>query len=350
MKKIILILLALIGVCVYINFEFLGFEEHKEIEDIKVNYVGFEEIEHQQEISNPLVISEQFDSLVGQSYLTIEERFGLPDRIDPSAYGYNWWVYHDSFEDGLMMIGIDNTIVVTVYYIGTSERTSPFIIGTPYEELNEQFNFTNNVSFNYERNSYQFQLTGEELKSRPLIQVEDFFVQLYFDTYTQLLSGVRFLDTETLIKHQPYSVHYRGELIEPKELTLSEWKKVEEGSALHVFYITNEIRKRHDLDEFHWHSETANVAYEHSKDMMLSGKFSHISDQYGTLANRLERNGVLFQFAGENIAAYYVDGIASVEGWLNSEGHREALLYENFTHLGVGVYQKYYTQNFITPW
>jgi uncharacterized protein YkwD len=56
---------------------------------------------------------------------------------------------------------------------------------------------------------------------------------------------------------------------------------------------------------------------------------------------------VPFQMAGENIAAHYVDGPAVVEGWLNSKGHRESLLSGDFTHLGVGVYQKYYTQNFI---
>ncbi|MEK1830243.1 CAP domain-containing protein [Priestia megaterium] len=53
--------------------------------------------------------------------------------------------------------------------------------------------------------------------------------------------------------------------------------------------------------------------------------------------------------AGENIASNYQDGIAAVEGWLNSEGHRKALLNKEFTRLGVGVYEKYYTQNFITP-
>ncbi|WP_373370355.1 CAP domain-containing protein [Alkalicoccobacillus plakortidis] len=52
---------------------------------------------------------------------------------------------------------------------------------------------------------------------------------------------------------------------------------------------------------------------------------------------------------GENIALNYVDGAAAVEGWLNSEGHRVNLLHEGFTELGVGVYEKSFTQNFLTP-
>ena len=66
------------------------------------------------------------------------------------------------------------------------------------------------------------------------------------------------------------------------------------------------------------------------------------------MAHRLEVGKVTYRSAGENIAANYVDAIAVTEGWLNSKGHRESLLNKEFTQLGVGVYEKYYTQNFIT--
>ncbi|MDY0396277.1 CAP domain-containing protein [Virgibacillus halophilus] len=36
-----------------------------------------------------------------------------------------------------------------------------------------------------------------------------------------------------------------------------------------------------------------------------------------------------------------------MQGWLNSKGHREALLNKDYTNLGVGVYKFYYTQNFL---
>ncbi|MCD8502538.1 MAG: CAP domain-containing protein [Bacillaceae bacterium] len=349
MKKLLLLFLLLIGVLIYINFEYLVPEEQQEMIRQEVEQEEMNKLENVP-VKATTPVSEQFDSLIGKSYLYIEEKFGLPERIDPSAYDYQWWIYKDSLADGFMMVGIEDSKVVTVYYIGTSESTWPFVIGTSYEELHHQFNFTQDVSFNYERNAYQFQLTSEELQARPLVQMDNVFVQLYFDTFTDRLSGVRFLDTKTLIKHRPYSVHYRGELLEPEELTLSEWEKVEAGSALHVFYITNEIRKRHGLPPLEWHNETSRVAYGHSKDMSINQYFSHTSPTHGELQDRLNKQEIFYHFAGENIAANYVDAIASVEGWLNSKGHREALLHEEFTHLGVGVYQKYYTQNFITPW
>ena len=81
--------------------------------------------------------------------------------------------------------------------------------------------------------------------------------------------------------------------------------------------------------------------------MSESDDFSHTSKKFGSLSDRLEAAKVAYKSAGENIAVNYTDGPAVAEGWLNSKGHRESLLNEEFTHLGVGVYQKYYTQNFI---
>jgi uncharacterized protein YkwD len=81
--------------------------------------------------------------------------------------------------------------------------------------------------------------------------------------------------------------------------------------------------------------------------MSDNNDFSHTSKKFGSLSDRLEAANVAYKSAGENIAANYPDGPAVAEGWLNSKGHRESLLNAEFTHLGVGVYQKYYTQNFI---
>ena len=77
--------------------------------------------------------------------------------------------------------------------------------------------------------------------------------------------------------------------------------------------------------------------------------FDHVSPVKGNLADRFNTGEVPFAMAGENIALKYVDGIAATEGWLNSEGHRVNLLHEEFTFLGVGVYEDYYTQNFLKP-
>ena len=96
-----------------------------------------------------------------------------------------------------------------------------------------------------------------------------------------------------------------------------------------------------------WDEETAEVAYLHSKDMSETNTFSHTSEQFGDLTERLIKGNIPFELAGENIAANYLDAPSVIHGWLNSNGHRNSLLSDKFTHIGVGVYKKYYTQNFV---
>jgi uncharacterized protein YkwD len=289
-------------------------------------------------------------SLIGQSVEEVMAKYGDPNRIDLSSYDYEWWIYLDAYKEGYLQVGIEKGVVVMVYCIGENLPTAPFEIGKTYQELNSIFKFQNQVPLKVKNNFYEFRLTKEDLESRPIIEVDGVYIQLYFDTFTSKLSSIRYLDAITLIKHRPYSIVYRGELIEPEEISAKEWRKVEKGSALQIFHITNQIRKRHHLHELVWDEETSHVAFLHSEDMENNEYFSHTSPSFGELKDRLKKENILFQLAGENIAAKYVDAIAAVEGWLNSEGHRVNLLHEEFTHLGVGVYERYYTQNFITPW
>jgi len=55
--------------------------------------------------------------------------------------------------------------------------------------------------------------------------------------------------------------------------------------------------------------------------------------------------------AGENIASGYSSADAVMNGWMNSTGHRNNILSENYTHIGVGHYKhsgtSYWVQLFI---
>lgn len=60
-----------------------------------------------------------------------------------------------------------------------------------------------------------------------------------------------------------------------------------------------------------------------------------------------------FRTAAENIAAGYSTPAAVVSGWMNSDGHRAAILNPEFTEIGLGyaynansTYARYWTANF----
>ncbi|MBS4177243.1 CAP domain-containing protein [Lederbergia citrea] len=283
---------------------------------------------------------------IGKSVEKLISDFGEPNRKDPSAYGYEWWIYNN-FSGTYMQAGIIDGSVVTVYGIGNQLNVAPFLIGQTIEEIYRSTLLETEIMVATKRGTYRFELSEEDLNIRPLVQLGDIFAQLSIDKYTGTLSSIRFYDKKTLISHRPYEMAYRGDFIQSSEPTEEEWQAIEKGSEQQIYDITNVIRGRFDLDALAWDNNVAEVAYGHSKDMYEHGYFAHESPQFGDLAARLAANDIHYQAAGENIASDYNDGPAAVEGWLNSEGHRKALLEKDYSSLGVGVFQKYYTQNFI---
>jgi uncharacterized protein YkwD len=300
--------------------------------------------------SNKKVVTEKPNEglalLIGQDLTNVQKQWGSPVRIDESLYGFQWYIYNEDY-GRYLQIGVENNRVVTVYAIGENLNVAPFEIGQPVEEIfNTQFIDTN-INLDWQGGTYRFELSDTDLNLRPLVQLGDLYVQLYIDKFTGTLSSVRFLNAETLIKQRPYELVYRGELVKDPELTDEAWKMIEQGTEQQIFDITNVLRVRNQLKPLKWDEITSEVAYGHSKDMYENNDYSHISKKFGDLANRLQAAKVAYDDAGENIAANYTDGPAVVEGWLNSKSHREALLNKNYSHLGVGVFRKYYTQNFI---
>lgn len=288
-------------------------------------------------------------SLLGKDIDGLKKILGNPSRVDLSAYGFHWWIFNNA-PDQYIQAGVLNDKVVTAFGIGPKVDVLPFKIGQPIEEIFSMNVIEPEVTFEYNGSSYKFELSEQDMNTRPVIKMGDYFVQLYIDKFTSSVSSIRYMDKETIIKQRPYEMVYRGTLIEPPVLSDGDWVRIEAGLEKQILDITNAIRSRHELQLLEWDEKTAEVAYAHSKDMAIEDYFSHESEKYGDLSERLKAAEILYEVAGENIAANYTDAPAVVEGWLNSESHREALLNEDFSHLGVGVYQKHYTQNFLKMW
>lgn len=291
-------------------------------------------------------VPDTIPELLGRDSEILLANWDEPARIEPSAYGYEWWIYNKD-QSQYVQFGVKEHKIVTIYVGGEKVNISPFHIGETYEDIYKKNPFSHEISLKMGRNSYQFELSDVELIEQPLVSIEDGWAQLYFDHFTHKLVGVRYMDDETLIKQKPYQLVSSGELTNPQPLSPELMKQVEQGNAQQILDLTNVIRSRYHIPLLAWDQQTAAVAFEHSKDMKDNNYFSHDSPSFGTLGDRLQKGNVSFQLAGENIAAQHSDAIAAIQGWLNSEGHRKNLLNEQFTGLGIGVYDKFYTQNFI---
>ncbi|AKS37927.1 membrane protein [Anoxybacillus gonensis] len=292
------------------------------------------------------IVSEGLGTWIGKTEEEVKRTFGQPARIDPSAYGYVWWVYNDP--KTYMQIGILDGRVVTIYACGPEVNVAPFQLNRSINDLLQTMPLHDTIHVQLDDGVYRFQLTEEDLMIQPLLSFGDAYVQLYIDRFTGNLSSIRWIDGETLVKLRPYELEYRGPL---PEVTLDETmeKQVEQANANQIFDITNVMRARHGVPPLTWDDRVVKVAYEHSKDMAENKFFAHESPTTGDLQQRLIKANIPFEVAGENIAAEYIDAPAVVEAWLNSRSHRQTLLNEELTHLGVGVYKRHYTQNFIRP-
>ncbi|WP_276258647.1 CAP domain-containing protein [Haloglomus litoreum] len=120
----------------------------------------------------------------------------------------------------------------------------------------------------------------------------------------------------------------------------------------------NERRAANGLDPLDYDADLAAVAAFHSRDMHDRDYFAHEGPDGETVSDRYSRFGIDCN-GGENIYLTRGGGLAATERtladhvvreWMNSEGHREAILKERFTRQGIGIVivdgSVYATQNF----
>lgn len=148
-----------------------------------------------------------------------------------------------------------------------------------------------------------------------------------------------------------------------------------------VHDLTNQERKNHGLSQLVFDSEITQIARGHSQDMAFREYFAHETPEGFTPSDRAEQAGYFCQkivglqiysgiaeniFQGYLFNSYYTlngeitsydwsseEEIAktTVEGWMNSPGHRENILTDIFDREGIGVEiiqdnKVYVTQNF----
>jgi uncharacterized protein YkwD len=127
---------------------------------------------------------------------------------------------------------------------------------------------------------------------------------------------------------------------------------------LGVFELSNRERAKRGLPPLIWHDGLADIARQHSADMMLNNLKGHYGSDGSDPDDRIMRSGITGNdVVAENVAGGYFTPKSVVAGWMRSPGHRGNILRENLTHIGVGIvykseghrakYPNYITQKFI---
>lgn len=281
---------------------------------------------------------------VGKDVAAIKKKYGEPNRIEPSHYAYDWWIY----EDVQLYVGVTKKGMVNqVYTLDPTIRLSPFELGQELEEIYRFSIIGAEIDVSLGENVYTFSLNSEDTQTRPLIVYQDLFAQLYIDEKEGKLEGVRFIDPETLVLHQPYEMTYMGELLlaQPPSSTLQ--LEVNETAERQLFELVNALRVNHQLEPLNRHYALGELSKDHSERLALEKISKDDAQKNEQLLQRLKMANIDHKKAGENTAFNYADAIEAVHGWMNSEKHRKLLLDDEYTHVGTGVYGSYFTQTFI---
>lgn len=126
------------------------------------------------------------------------------------------------------------------------------------------------------------------------------------------------------------------------------------SEAQAVLELVNAERSKQGLKELTLSKELTSIANTKAEDMAENNYFSHTSPTYGSPFQMLQKFGVSYTAAGENIAAGQQTAEAVMTDWMNSSGHRANILNKNYTQLGVGyveggTYGTEWVQLFICP-
>ena len=111
----------------------------------------------------------------------------------------------------------------------------------------------------------------------------------------------------------------------------------EEQFAAEIFRLTNVERTKYGKPLVQTNDDLNRAAMQRAKE--ISVKFSHTRPDGTDSTSILSEYGIPDDNGGENIAAGFTSPQSTIDGWMNSPGHRVALLNTYSTHLGVGVYK-----------
>lgn len=103
-----------------------------------------------------------------------------------------------------------------------------------------------------------------------------------------------------------------------------------------MFQKINEERAKNKLKTLKLNSTLCQLASLKAKDIADTHFPSHYSVKYGSPADMLINSKVMFKEIGENISCN-VDVINSHNALMDSAGHRENILNDEFEEIGIGV-------------
>ncbi len=139
-------------------------------------------------------------------------------------------------------------------------------------------------------------------------------------------------DLSTDVKHLDHSIEY----IMGNEATASLDRNTEEEELEEaiILYINRE-RKKAGLKDLSFDSDLKRLTDIKNQDMIDNNYFEHKSPRYGRSYDMMDKEGIAYKCAGENLARGQKKSEDVVRDWMNSKGHRDNIMNEKYSSAAV---------------
>ena len=179
------------------------------------------------------------------------------------------------------------------------------------------------------------------------MKISKFKIGILFFILPILLIGTISLainNTQETMQEENIQKENKAHIIEDNKEDLS-------SDEQEVLNLINDYRKQNGLENLEIYSKLQEIAEIKAKDIVENEYFSHNSPDLGTPFELMDKTGVCYQIAGENLAGN-ISPKKAVEAWINSKDHRDNILDERFSYTGISVvdspiYGKVFVQMFI---
>lgn len=108
-------------------------------------------------------------------------------------------------------------------------------------------------------------------------------------------------------------------------------------SPSEIVRLTNLKRAESGLGSLRFDSQLSAAAAQKAADMFAKNYWAHTSPTGTPPWYFISQSGYVYRYAGENLARDFADPVSVVNAWMNSPTHRENLLSNRYSDIGVAV-------------
>lgn len=279
-------------------------------------------------------------SYVKQPVKKITEKFGEPARKDPTAYGFEWWIYNQQ-DRTYLQVGVKDGEVVTVYALGQELDVAPFKIGMDISKIYQVTTLYPTFDLNFNEDTYSIELSEDDMNYHPLVAFDNgTYAILLLDQVSSRIIGVRYLDADTLLHLNVYEVASMTPIPTVDNQNL-DWAKVNQVNETQVLDILNVIRRRNQLENVMVNKTATDftqsifATYNNRTPEEIAGKELTAKQLETALDKKTNLSDELDLLYTNNCS----DATWTISYWFSIESKRELLMNRKLKNIGL-TYQK----------